>query len=351
MLALKAVEEHVGDEIHARPPLFEVVSDDRYTQRGHDRVFGADGGDEGNGTDGGDGDNGLNTKKRRPTETHEDDTWLSRTPLQTVASPAIGAASRGESGAGISSTMEIGASCSRSRRRSHHDSPADGRRRDRLQQLVRPGYSFVRLRWPSFLRVETVASAPFVSIDHSNSSKNARCARATTGQAYFSCARARPRAERSRRSAASASSRSRAADHTADVGLVDDEARVADDVRDLAAAAGEDRHAARHGLDQHPAELLAPPRRRLARRAQQIHRVQMLGHLVVRHASQDAHASGMGVGKRRQVVGHRSAADEQGAPRFANAAERLHQDVQAFRGHEPPEESHDRRIVAPSEPR
>ena len=29
MLALQAIEEHVGDEIHARPPLFEVVSDDR----------------------------------------------------------------------------------------------------------------------------------------------------------------------------------------------------------------------------------------------------------------------------------------------------------------------------------
>jgi hypothetical protein len=29
MLALQTVEEHVGDKIHARPPLFEVVRDDR----------------------------------------------------------------------------------------------------------------------------------------------------------------------------------------------------------------------------------------------------------------------------------------------------------------------------------
>jgi hypothetical protein len=28
MLALETIEEHVGDKIHARPPLFEVVGDD-----------------------------------------------------------------------------------------------------------------------------------------------------------------------------------------------------------------------------------------------------------------------------------------------------------------------------------
>ena len=35
MLALQPVEEHVGDEVHARPPLFEVVSDDRDAQGFH----------------------------------------------------------------------------------------------------------------------------------------------------------------------------------------------------------------------------------------------------------------------------------------------------------------------------
>ena len=57
---------------------------------------------------------------------------------------------------------------------------------------------------------------------------------------------------------------------------------------------GEHRNAAGHGLDQHPAKLLTPSRRRLARRAEHIHRVQVVRHLVVRDIGGDADAARVG---------------------------------------------------------
>ena len=86
--------------------------------------------------------------------------------------------------------------------------------------------------------------------------------------------RARPRRPSSRRSAGSAISRPKRVGRARRRRPRRDQPGVADDVRDLAAVRADDRHLARHRLDQHAAELLLPGRRRQRRQHQHIELVQ-----------------------------------------------------------------------------
>ena len=97
------------------------------------------------------------------------------------------------------------------------------------------------------------------------------------------------------------------------------DAGVGDDVGDLAAAAGDDRHAARHGLYQHAAKLLAPAR--ASSRSAHTARPLRTDAPAPRHARRrSAREPGRGAPLRSaEVRGHRPAADEERPPRAAQA--------------------------------
>ncbi len=133
------------------------------------------------------------------------------------------------------------------------------------------------------------------------------------------------------------------------VALGDDDPGVADHVWNLAAVRGEDRHAARERLDQHPSELLAPLRCRLTRRAQHIHRVEVRRHLVVRDGRMDADAVAVLPAPRASVGLERTGAEEEGAPRHMQTVQRRHQARDSFFLDEAADESHDRNVVVPAE--
>ena len=123
--------------------------------------------------------------------------------------------------------------------------------------------------------------------------KNSRWRRATTGHEYSECARSRPRAANSARRAGLSSRSASARRHPSLVALADDHAGVGDDVGNFAAVAGEHRHAAGEGLDQHASELLAPSRRGLTGREQKVHRIEMFGHAVMGNAADNSHPVAM----------------------------------------------------------
>jgi len=133
------------------------------------------------------------------------------------------------------------------------------------------------------------------------------------------------------------------------IGFGQHPAGVVDHRRHLTAVAGKRRHAAGHRLDQHASELLAPDRRRPARRADDGHRVQPARHLAVRHAGLDMHAPGIRRRERLQLRLERSAADKQRVPRSAHTLERRDQIEQTLLPFEPPEKPDDVRMAGPAQ--
>ena len=126
-------------------------------------------------------------------------------------------------------------------------------------------------------------------------------------------------------------------------------AGVGDDIRNLSAGRRDDGHARRERLDQHPAELLAPARGRLARRAQHVHRVQIRRHVVMLRGRHDANPIAVTTAPGRKSVLQRARAHEQRAPRCLQAIENRRQQREALFRNEAAEKADDRRPVGPSE--
>src|SRR5262245_60791961 len=72
-----------------------------------------------------------------------------------------------------------------------------------------------------------------------------------------------------------------------------DDTRVFDDMGYFATVAGNDGNTARKRFNHHPAQLFAPARQRLARGAQNIHRIEKCGYLFMMNSGDDSNAIGI----------------------------------------------------------